>query len=143
MRGPSPAAQIATAFLPARGFQKQESSFGLGEEEVPAIHKEIKATLPSAERRAGRTTRNIFPATGNFFPARVRFFRVSDPGRRASEAGLMVSGPGRLATGHFLPARDHFFRVNGAGRRVSDVGRVVSDHFLPVSGRGGARRLRD
>lgn len=86
---------------------------------------------------------NILPARGNFLPARVRFFRVSGTGRRASEAGLIVSGPGRLATGHFLPARDHFFRVNGAGRRVIEVGRVVSDHFLPVSGRGGARRLGD
>ena len=74
---------------------------------------------------------------------RVLFFRASGSGRRASEAGLIVNGPGRLATDHFLPARDHFFRVNGAGRLVRDVGRLVSDHFLPVSGRGGARRLRD
>ena len=99
--------------------------------------------VTTAERRGRVATRNVLPARGNFLPAWVRFFRVSGLGRRASEAGLIVNGPGRLATGHFLPARDHFFRVNGPGRLVRDVGQVVSDHFLPVSGPGGARGLRD
>ena len=74
---------------------------------------------------------------------RVLFFRASGSGRRASEAGLIVNGPGRLATDHFLPARDHFFRVNGPGRLVSDVGRGVSVHFLPASGPDGGRGLRN